>query len=151
MAHEKLRPFIERPGSLLILDTSAFIEGEYFTDLDWHGLAGLQAGGPVRLIAPRIVIDELDYLKRDRRAGDSARSVLHRLWELRDGAGTAPAGLKGRRGVAPSRCCQTTRITSGFRTTTLRSSTVRCTSASLLVGTSPSLPEISECSAAPLR
>jgi hypothetical protein len=100
MTLEKLRPFIERPGSLLILDTSAFIEGEYFTDLDWHRLAGVQAGAPVRLIVPIIVIDELDDLKRDRRAGDRARSVLHRLWELRDGAGTAPAQLKGRRGAA---------------------------------------------------
>ena len=44
MALEKLRPFIERPGSLLVLDTSAFIEGEYFTEVDWHGLAGVQAG-----------------------------------------------------------------------------------------------------------
>lgn len=100
MALEKLRPFIERPGSLLILDTSAFIEGEYFTDLDWQGLAGIRAGGPVRLIVPIIVIDELDELKRDRRVGDRARSVLHRLWDLRDGAGMAPAELKGRRGVA---------------------------------------------------
>lgn len=100
MTLEKLRPFIERPGSLLVLDTSAFIEGEYFTELDWHGLAGVQAGRPVRLIVPIIVIDELDDLKRDRRAGDRARSVLHRLWELRDGAGMAPAELKGRRGVA---------------------------------------------------
>jgi predicted ribonuclease YlaK len=46
---------------------------------------------------PIIVLDELDDLKRDRRAGDRARSVLHRLWELRDGAGMAPAELKGRR------------------------------------------------------
>jgi hypothetical protein len=45
MTLEKLRPFIERPGSLLVLDTSAFIEGEYFTELDWHGwLASKRAG-----------------------------------------------------------------------------------------------------------
>jgi hypothetical protein len=99
-ALEKLRPFIERPGSLLLLDTSALIEGNYFTELDWHGLAGVQAGTPVRLIVPIIVIDELDDLKRDRRAGDRARSVLHRLWELGDGSGMASAELKGRRGVA---------------------------------------------------
>jgi len=31
-ALEKFKPFIERPGHLLAIDTSAFIEGEYFTD-----------------------------------------------------------------------------------------------------------------------
>jgi hypothetical protein len=43
--------------------TPAFIEGEYFTELDWHGLAGVQAGRSVRLIVPIIVIGEFDDLK----------------------------------------------------------------------------------------
>ncbi len=100
MTFEKLRPFIERPGSLLILDTRPSSKASTSPISTGTGWLAVQAGAPVRLIVPIIVIDELDDLKRDRRAGDRDRSVLHRLWELRDGAGTAPAELKGRREVA---------------------------------------------------
>ena|SRR5271154_5602656 len=93
MALEKLKPFMERPGHLLVIDTSAFIEGAYFTDFAWRGLASVQAGEPIRLIVPIIVIDELDELKRDRRASERARSVLRRLWELGDQAGMEPIEL----------------------------------------------------------
>jgi hypothetical protein len=97
---EALGPFIERPGQLVVVDTSAFIEGEYFTSFSWRQLAGVQAEGPIRLIVPIIVIDELDDLKRDRRAGDRARSVLHRLHELHGAAPFESAELPGRQGVA---------------------------------------------------
>jgi hypothetical protein len=77
-----LKPFIERPGVIVVPDTSAFLEGEYFTDLDWQALAG--AGkDPVRLVVPVLVIEELDVLKRGRdRQRDRAVSTLRRLWEL---------------------------------------------------------------------
>jgi hypothetical protein len=96
---EGLRPFIERPGQIVVIDTSAFIEGEYFTDFNWRELAGVQTAGPVRLIVPIIVVDELDDLKRDRRAGERARSVLRRLLELQDTTLLEPVQLPGRQGV----------------------------------------------------
>lgn len=91
---EALKPFIGAPGQIVVPDTSAFIEGEYFTDFDWHSLEGITAGELVRLVVPILVIEELDDLKRDRRAGDRARSVLRRLWEL---------GGLGRRVIVPGR------------------------------------------------
>jgi PIN domain len=94
-----LRPFIDREGQIVVIDTSAFIEGEYFTDFDWRSLAGVEPAGPVRLVVPIIVIDELDDLKRDRRGRGRARSVLHRLQELYCSAMLEPAELRGRTGV----------------------------------------------------
>lgn len=77
-----LQPFIELPGVIVVPDTSAFLEGEYFTDLNWQALA--EAGAqPVRLVVPVLVIEELDAHKRGRdRQRDRAVSVLRRLWEL---------------------------------------------------------------------
>jgi hypothetical protein len=96
---EALKPFIERPGQIAVPDTSAFIEGEYFTDFDWRQLTGVQPAGKLRLIVPMLVIDELDDLKRDRRAGQRARSVLRRLRELQGAAPLEPCELAGRPGV----------------------------------------------------
>jgi hypothetical protein len=116
-----LKPFIERPGQVVVVDTSAFIEGEYFTDFDWRSLDGVQRQGPLRLILPVMVIDELDHLKPHRRAGDRARSVLHRLWDLRGADPLAPLQLKAREGA-------------GSGTPTRRSSTEPCISGSWLAG-----------------
>lgn len=78
-----LKPFIERPGTIIVPDTSAFLEGEYFTDLDWHALAGVATTQAVRLVVPVLVVEELDAHKRGRdRQRDRAVSVLRRLWEL---------------------------------------------------------------------
>jgi hypothetical protein len=75
MTLEKLRPFIERPGSLLVLDTSAFIEGEYFTELDWHGLASRRpcAGDPrwARRVANAVLILRVLMLQCRRVTGES--------------------------------------------------------------------------------
>lgn len=79
---EALKPFIERSGLIVVPDTSAFLEGEYFTNLDWQDLAGA-AAQPVRLVVPVLVIEELDAHKRGRdRQRDRAISTLRRLWEL---------------------------------------------------------------------
>jgi len=92
-----LKPFIERPGQIIVPDTSAFIEGTYFTDFDWTSLDGLPAGTHLaRLVVPILVIEELDGLKRDRRAGDRARSVLHKLWELHSRHPAIPVALPGK-------------------------------------------------------
>ena len=78
-----LEPFIKRPGVIVVPDTSAFVEGTYFTELNWQELANIDAQKPVRLVVPILVVEELDELKRGRdRARDRARSVLRRLWEL---------------------------------------------------------------------
>lgn len=93
-----LKWFIEFPGQVVVPDTSAFIEGDYFTELDWKAIAG--AGQTVRLIIPILVIEELDALKLDRRVGGRARSVLHRVWELDVGKPGHPARLPGRQVTA---------------------------------------------------
>ena len=78
-----LKPFIERPGEIIVPDTSALIEGVYFTDFNWASLEGIPAAtGIIRLIVPVLVMEELNGLKTDRRAGSRSRSVLRRLWEL---------------------------------------------------------------------
>jgi hypothetical protein len=82
-----LKPFIERQGMIVVPDTSAFVEGVYFTELNWQELADIDARKPVRLVVPVLVVEELDELKRGKdRARDRAKSVLRQLWELnRDG------------------------------------------------------------------
>jgi len=95
-----LQPFIERPGLIVVPDTSAFLEGEYFTDLDWQALIGAGAGEPVRLVVPVLVVEELDEHKRGKdRVQGRARSVLHRLWELADGGARQAATIPGSRPV----------------------------------------------------
>lgn len=96
---EAFKPFIDRPGQPVVLDTSALIEGQYFMDVDWRSLHELMAKGPVRLILPIIVVDELDDLKRDRRCRDRARSVLHKLWDLHSPDPGKPTELPGRKDV----------------------------------------------------
>ena len=59
-----LQPFIERPGLIVVPDTSAFVEGVYFTDLNWQDLADIDPRKPVRLVVPVLVVEELDQLKR---------------------------------------------------------------------------------------
>jgi rRNA-processing protein FCF1 len=86
-----LKPFIELPGQIVVPDTSAFIEGTYFIELDWQDLIGAAKTEPVRLVVPILVIEELDEHKRGReRVQSRAKSVLRRLWELHaDRAGRA--------------------------------------------------------------
>lgn len=94
-----LQPFIERPGLIVVPDTSAFVEGVYFTDLNWQDLADIDPRKPVRLVVPVLVVEELDQLKRRwDRAGDRARSVLRRLWEL-NSDGKQATGIPGSRPV----------------------------------------------------
>jgi hypothetical protein len=45
---EELSVFLQRQGDLVVLDTSALMEGVFFTDYDWHKLDASLAGGPVR-------------------------------------------------------------------------------------------------------
>jgi predicted ribonuclease YlaK len=80
----------------VVPDTSGFLEGEYFTDLDWQGLAG--AGTEtVRLVIPVLVIEELDDHKRGRdRQRELAVSVLRRPWELGGSAPERVARIPGR-------------------------------------------------------
>jgi PIN domain len=94
-----LTPFIERPGLIMVPDTSAFVEGVYFTELNWQELANIDPRKQVRLVVPVLVVEELDELKRGRNhARDRARSVLHRLWEL-NSDGKRAAVIPGTRPV----------------------------------------------------
>lgn len=95
-----LKPFIERPGRIVVPDTTVFIEGAYFTELDWQAVAGVDAGDLVRVVVPVLVIEELDDHKRGRdRVQARARSVLHRLWQLHGGRATEAVALPGRKPV----------------------------------------------------
>jgi predicted ribonuclease YlaK len=50
-------------GACLVPDTSFYIEhGEKIEEVDFHDLA--QSSGPVRMLIPIVVVDELDALKR---------------------------------------------------------------------------------------
>jgi hypothetical protein len=94
-----LTPFIERPGLIVVPDTSAFVEGVYFTELNWQELANIDPRKQVRLVVPVLVVEELDELKRGRdHARDRARSVLRRLWEL-NSDGKQAAVIPGSRPV----------------------------------------------------
>lgn len=87
--------FLGRPGHLVVLDTSALMEGTFFTEFDWHTLDASLQGGPIRLILPSLVVEELDELKRhrDARQKAQARKVLTNLWELHRANPTEPAAL----------------------------------------------------------
>lgn len=93
-----LEPFIARPGQIMVPDTSAFLEGEYFTELDWHALTGTGGTETVRLVVPVLVLEELDAHKRGRdRQRERAVSTLRRLWELGGNAPARVAQLPGRK------------------------------------------------------
>ncbi len=90
--------FLARPGRLVVLDTSALMEGVFFTDFDWHLLDPSLRGDAVRLVVPSLVVEELDDLKRDRdgRKKAKARRVLTALWDLHRTAPAKPAALPER-------------------------------------------------------
>ena len=62
---------------------------------DWHMLDQTLVTGPVRLIGPSLVVEELDELKRDRDGGRrlKARQSLQALWRLHEGIPNRPAAL----------------------------------------------------------
>ena len=92
---ERCRTFLGRPGRIVVLDTSALMEGLLFTRYDWHTLDAGLAAGAVRLIVPILVIEELDGLKRtrDRQQKADAKEVLRAMWALHGTAPTVPAAL----------------------------------------------------------
>jgi rRNA-processing protein FCF1 len=91
-----LRPFLLRLGRLVVLDTSALMEGAFFTGYDWHGLDSSLQAENVRLVVPSLVIEELDDLKRPyrpERQRAQARKVLTALWDLHRAKPAEPAVL----------------------------------------------------------
>ncbi|MGA2829973.1 MAG: PIN domain-containing protein [Streptosporangiaceae bacterium] len=93
--------FLAWPGRLVVLDTSALMEGVFFTDFDWHLHDPSLRGDAVRLVVPSLVAEELDDLKRHRdgRQKAQARRVLTALWDLHRAAPAEPAALPGRADV----------------------------------------------------
>lgn len=91
----RLQTFVNRAGHPVVLDTSALMEGELFTEFDWHTLGDSQKDARVRLILPSLVVEELDELKRHRdgRQKTWARKVLRTLWGLHASAPTLPMRL----------------------------------------------------------
>lgn len=85
----ELKEFADRPGHLVVVDTSALVQGEWFEHVDWSTL--LDIPPHIRIVIPIVVVEELDELKdleRRNRAGDRSRRVLRRLRDL----GSAHAG-----------------------------------------------------------
>jgi hypothetical protein len=103
-AEEELRAqkkLAGRPGHPLVLDTSVLMEGVPFLTFGWHALSPVLGGGPVRLIVPILVIEELDDLLHDRN-GDrrqKARAATRELWQLHGARPTDPAPLPGQADV----------------------------------------------------
>jgi len=87
--------FLGHPGHLVVLDTSALMEGVFFADFDWHELDVSLHDQPVRLIVLSLVTEELDELKRrpGERQRAQARRVLTTLWDLHRERPAAPAPL----------------------------------------------------------
>ena len=82
IAHlEHLRRFIDREGSIVVPDTSAFIERRDFKELDWAGLDIRPL--PVRLVVPVLVIEQLERVK-DFDRGDKRHIARRVLKELRE-------------------------------------------------------------------
>lgn len=91
----ELATFLGQPGDIVVLDTSALVEGEWFQDFDWSSRLGL--GSPVRIVVPILVVEELDRIKdrdRHRRAGDRASRVLRRLRDLDAEQKGSPAPIR---------------------------------------------------------
>jgi rRNA-processing protein FCF1 len=76
--------FLGRPGSIVVLDTSALMEGVFFADFDWHRLDASLKDEPVCLVVPSLVTEELDALEchRDGRQRAQAGNVLTAPWDL---------------------------------------------------------------------
>jgi hypothetical protein len=96
-----LAPFLSRPGRILMLDTSALMEGAPFATFTWHELDPSLTMVPVRLIVPIVAIEELDKLKHDRDGGRRKRApdAFKALWDLYGARPAQPAGLPGQPGV----------------------------------------------------
>jgi hypothetical protein len=94
--------FVGRPGRVVVLDTSALMEGEFFTEFDWHALDPSLRESAVRLVARSLVAEELDDLKRHRdgRQRAHSRRVLTTLWDL---SCVARCAGQGRRSGSSSR------------------------------------------------
>jgi hypothetical protein len=93
----KQKELAMRPGSPVVLDTSALMEGMPFPTFDWHHLDPSLVAGPVRLVVPILVIEELDDLLHDRNADrrQKARAATRSLLELHRTKPTEPAALPG--------------------------------------------------------
>lgn len=78
---ERLKPFVDREGSIVVPDTSAFIQGRDFREFDWTSLDVEPL--PVRLVVPVLVIEELEKVKcYDRANGHVAGRVLKELRQV---------------------------------------------------------------------
>lgn len=83
------------PEVFVAFDTSVYINNAKVQEIDIPGLMDLTPGGPIRLLVPMVVVDELDNLKQGGKAHARWRAayttaVLHRI--LRD-APDKPAWL----------------------------------------------------------
>ena len=87
---ETLRAFVNRPGSIVVPDTSAFLQGRDFKEFDWSGALDIRPL-PIRLVVPVLVIEELEKVKTFER-GDGRHVARRVLKDLRSILGTAPPG-----------------------------------------------------------
>jgi PIN domain len=97
-AQQKL---VSSPGHPIVLDTSVFMECEPFRAFCWHALSPALASGPIRLLVPILVLDELDGLMQGRKAErrEKARAARGELRHLYGATPTEPAPLPGQADV----------------------------------------------------
>ena len=76
-----------------ILDTNVYLHFRLFSDLTWSSALGIP--GPVRIILPMVVLQELDQQKNVGRkpVNQQARRVLRTLQELLEGHGRGPVAI----------------------------------------------------------
>ena len=115
---KRRRTFVTRPGFLGVLDTSALVERDLF-NADWRQVMGVAATDQVRLIAPIVVIEELDELKRHRNP-----DIMARARRVLRGLRVFPTLNEGARvplvTVLRSRCCWTNDGMLGYTLTMTR-------------------------------
>jgi len=97
-AHNKM---VSSPGHPVVLDTSVFMECQPFQAHCWHALSPAVASGPIRLLVPILVLDELDGLMQARQAErrGKARAARGELRHLYGATPTEPSPLPGQADV----------------------------------------------------
>jgi PIN domain len=87
---KQLENFVERPGRVAVLDTSAFHEFDRFWTADWAKVTEADPpyaplpGLAIRLVVPLVVVEELDAQKRhpNGKVREAARDILRHLRDL---------------------------------------------------------------------
>jgi len=87
--------FAEELRQVLVPDTNVFLHHTFFKEANWPQLAN---NGPVRIVVPLLVLEQLDRLKysANQKTGERAKGVIGELSRLLDERGGVPADIPKR-------------------------------------------------------